>query len=257
MPTERDLRVVIFCLNLEVAKTVEPVKHYQPDKVYMFYLIRSKIYRDFQKEVERVLAMDKMRPIAVEAEVWDFAPVLKNLVEIIKAERGKDNKVFVDLHGPGAWSAAAMVACMMEGGTPYFAKTTEHAIDERKVYYDRKGRPRGTVSAVAEPERIETFKTPEPDAEDVRGLKVWLELLSRTTTGKLRDSDVVTKFAEVGLMDDIHEAGETKVSQSATMMYRRGFLEKWIANGWVRQKGRGRYELTDYGKVVVEVFGND
>jgi len=38
------------------------------------------------------------------------------------------------------------------------------------------------------------------------------------------------------------------------MQYRRRFLEKWLSEKWVEPKERGKYELTDYGKVVVEVF---
>jgi ribosomal silencing factor RsfS len=30
--------------------------------------------------------------------------------------------------------------------------------------------------------------------------------------------------------------------------------EKWLKNQWVEQYERGKYRLTDYGKVVVDVF---
>ncbi len=45
-----------------------------------------------------------------------------------------------------------------------------------------------------------------------------------------------------------------KVNKNAKMQYRRSFLEKWLKKQWVEQYERGKYKLTEYGRVVVEVF---
>ncbi len=45
-----------------------------------------------------------------------------------------------------------------------------------------------------------------------------------------------------------------KVSKNAKMQYRRRFLDKWLKKQWVEQYERGKYRLTDYGKVIVDVF---
>lgn len=47
---------------------------------------------------------------------------------------------------------------------------------------------------------------------------------------------------------------EKKSHTKAKMQYRRRFLDKWLKKQWVRQTERGKYRLTEYGEVVVEVF---
>ena len=55
-------------------------------------------------------------------------------------------------------------------------------------------------------------------------------------------------------MKDILDEGSRKISYKAKMGYRRKFLDRWIANKWVQRTDRGKYEITEFGKVAVEVF---
>jgi hypothetical protein len=54
-------------------------------------------------------------------------------------------------------------------------------------------------------------------------------------------------------MKDVRD-DRKRVTQKAKMLYRRRFLEKWLKEQWIEPSGRGKYELTEYGRVVVEVF---
>jgi len=248
MSGSKNLRVVVFCLDFETVRFLKPIKHYRADKVIMLYKAKRKAYREFKKEIER--QMDKgVKYEAIETTIWDFGPCLKELLVILKNEKKEGNHVYVNLTGTPAYSAAAMVACMMFDGTPFFAPVKEFTNDSSIFFLN--ARPVGVSSDVKDPLELPTFHLEAPNVDVIRGLHVWKE---RKEKGLLTtDTKVIEDFEKEGLMEKVHD-NRGRVTQKAKMQYRRRFLEKWLSEKWVEPKERGKYELTDYGKVVVEVF---
>ena len=113
------------------------------------------------------------------------------------------------------------------------------------------GKPVGRSIEVDDPMELPTFRLESPGEDIVSGLRVWKEIKEKgwLTT----DTRGIEALDGQGLMKDAHDE-RGRVTQKAKMLYRRRFLDKWMENGWVEAVGRGKYALTDYGEVAVEVF---
>ena len=140
---------------------------------------------------------------------------------------------------------------MMEDAVPFFAGTKIYTISNPKKYYVN-GKPMGISSEVWDPMELPTFHLEPPKSDVIEALRVWKNRKDKKHI--MTDSAIIEDLEKNGLMQDVYEKGRKKVSQNAKMQYRRRFLEKWLDKQWVELKERGRYELTDYGQVVVEVF---
>ena len=250
-----DLRIVISCVTFEVAKIIKPIEHYRADKVYLIHQGGKAPYDDFLVEVKEQLGSKGFPYECRETRINDFAMVLKALRGIIISEREAGNHVYVNIGaGPQIYSSAAMIACMMEGAAPFTAPTKEFTVKNVKEVFYRKGRPVGMALDIMEPHLIPTFKieTPEPDL--VKGLGIWVEM-ERKYHGRCT-KEAMKGLAEAGLLSDIFDdAKREKVSQGALMRFRRNFLEKWDAHGWVRRGKRGSYALTEEGEKMLQIFG--
>ena len=243
-----DLRVVVFCLSLEIQKPLKAFEYYRPDRVYMLGMTKNDVYRDFKKEMERRMP-DYFEYKYIETVAYDFKACLRDLLVILKEEKQSGNHVYVDIIGPPAYSAAAMVASMMEEGKPFFSGTKKYTVSE-KAYYDG-GTPIGMSKEAYNPWELPTFSIKRPDERQVKGLAVWKEILDKG--GLMTDTRIIKALEGAGLMKDIFDDRD-RVTQKAKMQYRRQFLDKWIEKKWVKSEGRGKYDITEYGEVAVGVF---
>ena len=246
--SKKDLRIVVFCLSLEIQKPLKAFEYYKPDRVYMLGMTKGKTFADFKVEIEKQMP-DFFEYIYMETTVYKFTPCLNELLKILRQEREYGNHVYIDITGPPSYSAAAMVAAMMEEATPFFSGTKEYTVSE-KAYYDG-DTPVGLSKEVYNPLELPTFALKRPEDNLVRGLAIWKEIHDKG--GLMTDTRIIKALGEEGLMEDIYDDRD-RVTQNAKMKYRRGFLDKWIEKGWVQSVGRGKYEITEYGEVAVEVF---
>ncbi|MBN1390513.1 MAG: hypothetical protein JXA22_07720 [Candidatus Thermoplasmatota archaeon] len=250
----RFLRVVISCVSFETVKIVQPILDYKADRVHLLHSGREPPYIDFFDHVTSEL--DRMGIPWEEHNVFysKFSDVMKKVREIIIREREQGNHVYVNVGaGPQIYSSAAMVASMMEGGTPFNAPTEEWTVkDVKKVFYE-KGKPVGNARKVKAPVEIPVFEVNPPEENLVKGLTVWKDVTDRYRTRPTKE--IMTALEEKGLMYDIWEDDRgRKYSQSALMRYRRNFLEKWESKGWIRNDGRGLYSITEQGGMILEIF---
>jgi hypothetical protein len=243
-----NLRVVVFCLTLEIKKPLKAFEYYKPDKVYMLGMTKGDVYADFRAEIEKQMPKS-FKYQYQETTVYDFTPCLNELLKIIRGERKEGNHVYVDITGPPAYSAAAMVAAMMETATPFFSGTKEY-VASNMYFYDGKT-PIGMSKEVWDPLELPTFHIERPDDKLVKGLRVWNDI--KKQAGLTTDTRIIKALAGEKLMDKIFNPSGS-VSQNAKMLYRRQFLDKWLKNGWVVQTSRGKYELTEAGAVALRVF---
>lgn len=243
-----NLRVVVFCLSLDIQKPLKAFEYYKPDRVYMLCMTKGKTFADFKVELEKHMP-DSLEYKDVETTVYKFTPCLNELLKILKEERLSGNHVYVDITGPPAYSAAAMVASMMEEAIPFFSGTKEYTVSE-KAFYEGKT-PIGMSKEVYDPLELPTFSLKRPDDKLVRALTVWKEIHDKG--GLMTDTRIIKALKDAGLMEDIFDDRE-RVTQKAKMKYRRQFLDKWMEKGWIELVGRGKYEITEYGEVAVEIF---
>jgi hypothetical protein len=251
MPGLQNLRVVVFCLGFETVKVLQPLEYYKADRVYMLCMTKAEGYKTFKKEIERQLKGKPIEFIAIETTVYKFSDCLKELYKILHMEKEAGNHVYVNIFGTPAYSAAAMVACMMFDSVPFFAGTKEYTIADPKKYYV-KGKPMGISREVWDPMELPTFHLEPPKEDVIKALRAWKERKDKGWV--MTDTAIIEDLEKLGLMKKVREKGGRKISQNAKMLYRRRFLEKWLKNRWVKPIERGKYELTDYGMVVVEVF---
>jgi hypothetical protein len=249
-----DLRVVISCVSFETVKIVNPILYYKADKVYLIHSSSKRPYIDFFNEVAKQLKKYKIPYEELDIYYGDFSIVMKNVREIIKKEKAEENHVYVNIGaGPQVYSSAAMIASMMEGAVPFNAPTEEWTVkDATKVFFEN-GKPVGNAKKVKDPVKIPVFDVTPPDPELIQGLSIWKEV---TDKWKIRPTkEVMIALEENKLLYDIWEDDRRKkYSQSALMRYRRNYLEKWESEGWIQKDRRGKYSLTDQGKMILNIF---
>jgi hypothetical protein len=239
----------MFCLGFETVKVLAPLDYYKADRAYMLCMTESEGYKAFQKEIRRQMKKKPMEFIEVETKVYLFSNCMKELYRILALEKDAGNHVYVNVFGTPAYSAASMVACMMHDATPFFSGTKEYTVGPEKFFV--KGRPMGISKEVYDPLELPTFHLDSPDMEVVKALRIWKKRKDKNWV--MTDTAIIENLEKVGLMEKVHD-NRKRVTQNAKMQYRRRFLEKWIEEKWVELKGRGKYDITNYGKVVVEVF---
>lgn len=237
-----------MCLTYEVQKPLKAIEHYRPDKIYMLAMTKSKAYQEFKKEIEFHIPQT-IDYTVVETTVYKFQDSLKEVLSILRKERLEGNVTFVDITGPPAFSAAAMVGCMMENAQPFFCGTIDYLIPPEAYFKD--GKPIGISTAVHEPFELPTFNIERPEDELVKGLRVWNDI--KKQAGLTTDTRVIKAMAGEGLLLDVFD-DRNHVTQNAKMKYRRRFLDKWLGRGWLAPLTRGKYELTEAGAVALKVF---
>jgi len=249
------LRIVMDCVTFETVKITQSANHYKADKVYLFHRAVKEPYSDFLEKVEKELEKKGIEYQSIETEINNFSEIIKELMAAIEKERNEGNNVYVNVSaGSHVFCAAGLIACMMKGGTPFYAPTNEYTVKDEgiKDVYFEDGEPVGLTKEIKEPEEILCFDLPTPNERLVKGLDVWKK--EKDKGGVMSSSNIIEKLSSDGLMVDIYEDDRKKVSQNATMKFRRNFLEKWIENGWIEKQERGKYEITENGKRILEVF---
>jgi hypothetical protein len=249
MPASKNLRVIVFCLGFETVKVLDPIDYYKADRAYMLCMTKTEGYKAFQKEIRRQMKKKPVEFIEVETTVYQFADCLKELYHILQIEKNAGNHVYVNVFGTPAYSAASMVACMMYDAVPFFAGTKEYTVGAEKFFIN--GRPMGASKEVHDPLELPTFHLEPPDKKVVKALQIWKKRKEKGWI--MTDTKIIEDLETEGLMKNVRD-DRNRITQKAKMQYRRRFLEKWLSEKWVEPVGRGKYELTDYGKVVVEVF---
>ena len=244
-----NLRVVLSCVSFETVMVVKPVQFYRADKAYLLHYARVAPYTDFLKEVET-----QLKPIVKECEcvkvnINQFKDVLKTILNIIRKEKALGNHVYVNMSaGPNVFSAAALVACGMEGAVPFNVGVKEYSVKDLKMYYDG-DRPVGLAKDVFDPYPLPEFEIKAPKPDLVKGLRAFQQLAAQKSIMSTRN--IICKLEREGLMADVSE--REGVKQAAVMKYRRNFLEPWLRNGWLAKDGK-KAALTEKGKSIIEIF---
>jgi len=250
MPAGQNLRVVISCVTFETVMIVKPIQYYRADRAYLLHRATKAPYSDFLNEVEAQLKPIVSECVVKEFNINNFRTVMKEVIGIIKKEKELGNHVYVNIGaGPNVFSAAALIACMMEGAVAFNVGTKEYTVNDPKVFYVE-GKPVGMAKDTYDPYPLPEFEIKAPKIELVGGLRAWQKLSEQK--GIMSTPNIIRKLEREGLMNKIFDHGE-HVSQAAVMKFRRNFLDPWVKNEWIQKDGR-KLNLTEKGKSILEIF---
>ena len=179
----------------------------------------------------------------VRMDIWDLESQLKECKNIFQREKGNHISVNVST-GTGVANIAGMLACMLWGGTPYYA------------LMDYPGNPTSVKEVVELP--VYTVRQPEPHLVTI------LKLL-QDGGGRLSKKQLIDAMkGDKALMPDygrmFHDEEKkmpysTSASHSKLKVYLRPLESEW---GFVKSESRGRngrVELTEAGKQALRIFG--
>jgi len=250
MASCQNLRVVVSCVTFETVMIVKPVQYYRADRAYLLHRASKAPYADFLREVEAQLKPIVPECVSRELNINNFRTVMKEVVGIIRKEKGLGNHVYVNIGaGPNMFAAAALIACMMEGAVAFNVGTRDYTIKDPKAYYIG-DRPVGITKEVYDPYPFPAFEIKAPKSELVRGLKAWARLSEQRML--MSTQNIIKKLEREGLISEVYDEKE-RVTQAGVMKYRRNFLEQWLRNGWLQKDGK-THQLTEKGKSVLEIF---
>jgi hypothetical protein len=250
-----NLRVVVCCVSFETVKILDPIRYYRADRVHLIHSGKKPPYIDFFNHVKEELERRDILWEDHDIYYANFTDVMKTVRGIIRKEKEEGNHIYVNVGaGPQIYSSAAMVASMMEGATPFNAPTEVFTVrDPESVFFDN-GKPIGNALKVKDPVEIPTFEVKAPDQDLVKGLGIWLDVTDKYKS--LSTTEVMRELERNGMLEDIWEdERRRKRSQSALMRYRRNFQDKWEDLGWIEKDSRGKYSITEQGRMMLEIFG--
>lgn len=250
-----NLRVIICCVSFETVKVLDPIRYYRADRVHIIHSGKKAPYIHFFNHVRNVIESEGIECEDHDIYYANFTDVMKTVRAIIIKEKEEGNHVHVNVGaGPQIYSSAAMVASMMEGAVPFNAPTEEFSVKDPEKVFFKDGKPVGNASKVKDPVEIPTFEVKAPDPDLIKGLRIWLDVTSKYRS--LSTTEVMKELEENGLLEDIwDDERRKKRSQSALMRYRRNFQDKWEELGWIEKDSRGKYSITEQGRMMLEIFG--
>ncbi len=255
-------RIVISCITFETVRIVEPIQIIgHVDRAYILHYSRDgdsdNLYESFYMEVQNQLKeFGVPEVIGCNVKVFRFKDVLRELMRIITKERTDGNQVYVNVSGGSSeYGAASTLASMMvEGTTPFTVSTRDYMVSGemiKKCYFED-GRPIGISRTVNPPKQLPVFHLEPPPEYLVRSLMVLNEKIERSQLTTY--TRVIESLKNGNLWDRRDNENVRDQAQSERMYYARHYLDQWINRGWVKKRERGSIELTEDGKMIIDVF---
>ena len=248
----KNLRVVISCVTFETVKVVDPAVHIKADLVYILHKGIKPPYNQFVDEVQRQLEENGINYESEMVDIFRFQPLMSRLIEIIRDEKSKGNNIYMNIGaGSTMFTAAGLIASMMEGCMTFNVGTKEHMVDDYSIYFDG-DKPVGLAKSVHDPFPLPNFRLEKPDQEQVETFKTWKKFTERR--GFRKTKDLIIELEKNGIMEGVKD-DNGRVKHSSVMEFRRYYLDNWINNGWIERSKKGKYRITDQGKMIINIFG--
>jgi len=296
--------IYVACVTFETVKITNPVKEIGPfSRIYLFHYSDgsddSRIYDEFYDEVVtqlKTMHYNDKNIIKEEVKHYNFTEAMHHLLNIMKSETSKGNRVIVNVSaGSSQFTAAATMACMMVPNCKAMTVSTKEYMvskaEARKTYFSKEGRPVGLTKDTWPVKELPTYSIDIPPRDLVRGLRVMADIFSMKNLARgLSPTDLETMQGKVSYNDLVHafeqEDNKTqnrgmnkiwnyeskeplktrtmtdrarKLTQSEKMYLMRHFIDEWIRRGWVEKVDgkKGWLRITPSGKNVVDIFHYD
>jgi len=282
MSSGRKNRVVISCVTFETAKITDPVDFYQATHVHLIWYAEDPrsdtIYRKFYERVCEIIKEQSPFEVKIEEhieKVYYFTDMLRTVLSIIQKEKDncKESDIYVNISaGTHEYSAAAAIASMMTGAIPFSVGTAEHTVQDDAVFFENE-KPVGLTKKAKDPYLMPYYPIEMPERYLVRALRVLehrnsknLSVTGAKMTEALMKRNIWLRgemnFGEEKVLDETEkrkkkkkeESGGIYVGRSDVVYYHRDYVDKWLKKGWVRKNEFKRYEVSDTGKKILEIF---
>jgi hypothetical protein len=259
--TSKSSRVHIASPGADVVRVVSPLSHFGCERLHLILQRRNaQLYEDVADEVERRAKawhadVDVRR---LHLELFDGPSLLNAISRLIVEEQEAGNEIFVNVAtGSNLYTASAMLACLMYGGTPYHSKTREYWSSE-DVLRDRLGRPRGITKSAARPEVVPIYGVKPPEPRLVFALELIEHAGGRTKALRLAEG-----LQAAGLLSTVRggeapgEGRRGRESDRHLKVVNRRFVERLLGHRWIEHSGSragAQITLTEDGRRVLQSF---
>jgi len=271
IPSGRKDRIVIACVMLDVPMAVEPVIHYEADRVHLIHYAKNhretggEMYKEFYDEAKnQIESRTRAEVIEHNASVYSYHTMMRTLLEILNYE-AKRTDGFMDIYvnissGSTEYSAAAMLICMQyKDLTAFTVRTKEYMLSNedvnRLLYKDE--RPVGFSASVETPQAVVTFDPEKKDADLVACLGV-LKDIKMTKKRDIRFEEIINELKVIGAWnyEPRKKNYKTEDIQNERMYLKRNYITPMLEKGWIVESPvvKGRWEVTKQGEAIIEIY---
>jgi hypothetical protein len=272
-------RIVISCVTFDTVMITDPIVHYDATIAYLvhyskrdgddysvcFDRVLEILEENFNTKVVDYLLREsgsdsgsidteigKEKKLTVfdvrDDKVYRFQDMLRVLFSIIRKERlvSSKNPIYVNISaGTSEFSAAALVASMMfENVEAFSVGTREFTIKGLEPYTDREtNKFIGISKSVYPPRAINGFKVEMPEKNNILALRLYYE------TGFPSATKMIRSLKDENLWDRPDDN-----MPNEKMRFQRQFIDKWLNEGYIDRKGRGKYSLTPHGRFAIDTY---
>ncbi|MCL4519459.1 MAG: DUF6293 family protein [Thaumarchaeota archaeon] len=238
----KDLRIHIVPIGLDPQERITvPLINLKADRAYLVsHLNDSQTAEENLKLVRRVLErkLPSCELKAVATDIWDMFGCLEQYRKIFREEA--ENRIYVNTStGSKIACITGMLACMMWGGTPYYAKLDYSKEKPAKI------RPMEVEDTIELPR----YELNMPDERSLTVLSI-----IRKAGGRMTKKDLIEKLKELNIIPPFlpHQ-------RSAPHSRLRPILDPLRLNWkFVETMARGRKSdiiLTKQGETALRIFG--
>jgi CRISPR locus-related DNA-binding protein len=241
------LRIHIAPVGFKVNRVTEPIIRERADKVYLITHSNQDKAVPHLEKILKILKKEKFLQIQKRyTNIWDFFECLQTYKQIMKEEQDRGH-IYINLStGSQIMSIAGMIACMIWGGTPYYAH-----IDYDNIKKDpADGLPEVKVDAIDE---LPVYSLSRPRLESL----ALLQILSKAG-GNIKKSKLIEKLEEINLIDK-KQSVAAKHSRLKALLHPIT-VGSGIDNPLVEVEYRGKQSnviLTAQGESTLKIFGNN
>jgi hypothetical protein len=194
------LRVHIVTVGFRVRRVTEPLIRERADKVYLITKSHEdKAIASFEKML-KILRKEKYLQIEKRTtDIWNLFECLQTYKSIIKEEEergGKNTHIYINIStGSKISCIAGTMACMMWGGTPYYAHMVWSTYDKKDP---ADGLPDEEVTTIDE---IPVYSINKPKPESLAVLRILDSAKEGNRPKMMKKGRLIQQLEEAGMID--------------------------------------------------------
>lgn len=235
------LRVHIVTIDHHIERITEPMIELRADKAYIIVHPENDATSEFLKKTKDTLKKHKIPVSVIYVDIWNLMACVNEFRKIIESE--KNNQIFFNVScGTKISCISAMMACMIWGCEPYYAKP-----DYDEIKTPKKIR----VEKINEIVSIPIYKMIIPKSEYLLVLEM-LEI----NKGKMKKRNLIEELKKLKIIAPV---GTNSISKPAEHGQLKTILEPMIKMEYVTVETLGRnsiVSITVQGKNTLSIFGN-
>jgi hypothetical protein len=235
------LRIHIATIDHHIERITEPMIGLRADKAYIIAHPENDAASEFLKKTKETLKKHKIPVFVIYVDIWNLMACVGEFRKIIESE--KNNQIFFNVScGTKISCISAMMACMIWGCEPYYAKPDYEEIKKPQKIKNEK---------INEIVSIPTYKMIVPKSEYLLVLEI-LEI----NKGKIKKRNLIEELKKLNIISPV---GVNSLSKPAEHGQLKTILEPMMKMEYVTVETLGRnsiVSITVQGKNTLSIFGN-